>query len=48
MREEMRKFYLFDRTLWVLNKVTDYDATKTQSVKCEFIRVNLKDSYTSY
>ena len=39
MRQEMRKFYLFDRTLWVLNKVTDYDPTKTQSVKCEFIRV---------
>lgn len=39
MRQEMRKFYLFDRTLWVLNKITDYDPTKEQSVKCEFIRV---------
>lgn len=45
MRQEMRKFYLFDRTLWVLNKVTDYDATKEASVKCEFIRVNLKGNY---
>jgi len=48
MREEMRKFYLFDRSLWVLNKVSDYDATKTQSVKCEFIRVNYKDNYLNY
>lgn len=47
MRQEMRKFYLFDRTLWVLNKVTDYDATKEASVKCEFIRVNLKTNYTN-
>lgn len=48
MREEMRKFYLFDRSLWVLNKISDYDATKTQSVKCEFIRVNYKDNYLNY
>ena len=47
MRQEMRKFYLFDRTLWVLNKVTDYDATKEASVKCEFIRVNLKGNYVN-
>lgn len=46
MRKEMRNFYLFDRSLWVLNKVTDYDATKEQPVKCEFIRVMLKSSYT--
>lgn len=45
MRQEMRKFYLFDRTLWVLNKITDYDPTKTQSIKCEFIRVINKESY---
>ena len=48
IKQEMRKFYLFDRSLWVLNKVTDYDATKEQSVKCEFIRVNDKNSYISY
>jgi len=48
MRHEMRKFYLFDRSLWVLNKVTDYDATKVQPVKCEFIRVTDKEAYTSY
>lgn len=46
MRVEMRKFYLFDRTLWVLNKISDYDPTKEASVKCEFIRVTNKDSYT--
>lgn len=45
MRHEMRKFYLFDRSLWVLNKVTDYDATKVQPVKCEFIRVNDREAY---
>ena len=48
IKQEMRKFYLFDRSLWVLNKVTDYDATKEQSVKCEFIRVNDKNAYISY
>ena len=45
MRQEMRHFYLFDRSLWVLNKITDYDPTKTQSVKCEFIRVLNKEAY---
>ena len=45
MRQEMRKFYLFDRTLWVLNKITDYDPTKEASVKCEFIRVLNKENY---
>lgn len=45
MRQEMRKFYLFDRSLWVLNKVTDYDATKVQPVKCEFIRVLDREAY---
>ena len=47
MRQEMRKFYLFDRSLWVLNKVTDYDATKVQPVKCEFIRVLDREAYHS-
>ena len=45
MREEMRCFYLFDRSLWVLNKVTDYDPSKTESVKCEFIRVLSAEAY---
>ena len=45
MRQEMRKFYLFDRSLWVLNKITDYDPTKEDSVKCEFIRVINKEAY---
>lgn len=45
MRQEMRKFYLFDRTLWALNKVSDYDPTKEASVKCEFIRVTNKEAY---
>ena len=45
MREEMRCFFLFDRSLWVLNKITDYDPTKTESVKCEFIRVTNVDAY---
>lgn len=45
MRQEMRKFYLFDRSLWVLNKITDYDPTKEQSVKCEFIRVINREAY---
>lgn len=45
MREEMRSFFLFDRSLWVLNKITDYDPTKTESVKCEFIRVTNVDAY---
>ena len=45
MRQEMRKFYLFDRSLWVLNKITDYDPTKEQSVKCEFVRVIDREAY---
>lgn len=45
MRQEMRKFYLFDRTLWILAKVTDYDPMKEQSTKCEFIRVTDRTAY---
>lgn len=48
IRQEMRKFYLFGNSLWVLNKVSDYDATKEQPVKCEFIRVIDIDAYLNY
>lgn len=46
MRQQMRRFYLFDRSLWVLNKVSDYDPTKEESVKCEFVRVINREAYT--
>ena len=41
----LRKFYYFDGSLWVLNKISNYSLTTYDPVECEFIRVQDKDNY---
>lgn len=41
----LRRFYYFDGSYWLLNKITDYDVTSDETTKCEFIRVNNIQNY---
>lgn len=36
----LRRFYYFDGSYWILNKIADYDVTSNGTTKCEFVRVN--------
>jgi hypothetical protein len=45
--ELFRKFYWYENSLWVLNKVSNYSLTTHDDAECEFIRVNQKRSYTN-
>ena len=42
----LKHFYWFDNSLWVLEKVTDYDITSFETVLCEFVKVWDKTAYT--
>lgn len=44
-RELLRKFYWYDNSLWVLNKITNYSLTTYDPVECEFVQVQDKDNY---
>ena len=41
----LRRFYYYDGSLWVLNKITNYSLTTYDPVECEFIKVQDKDNY---
>ena len=41
----LRKFYWFENSLWVLNKITNYSLTTFDPVECEFVQVQDKDNY---
>ena len=41
----LRKFYWYDNSLWVLNKIKNYSLTTFDPVECEFIMVQDKDNY---
>lgn len=41
----LRRFYYFDGSYWILNKVIDYDVTSNGTTKCEFVRVNDIQNY---
>ena len=41
----LRRFYYYDGSLWVLNKITNYSMTTYDPVECEFIRVQDKANY---
>lgn len=41
----LRKFYWYDNSLWVLNKITNYSLTTYDPVECEFVQVQDKDNY---
>ena len=41
----LRKFYYYDGSLWVLNKITNHSLTTYDPVECEFVKVQDKDNY---
>lgn len=41
----LRKFYWFDNSLWVLNKIKNYSLTTYDPVECEFVQVQDKNNY---
>lgn len=43
--EWLQRFYYFDGTYWILNKVSDYDVTSNDTTKCEFIRIQDVNNY---
>lgn len=45
--EWFRCFYWFDNSIWVLNKLIDWNPTSYNTTKAEFIKVQDIDSYTS-
>lgn len=43
--ETLRRFYWFDNSYWVMNKIIDYNPTSSEKTKCEFIQVNDMGNY---
>lgn len=43
----LRKFFYFDNSLWVLNKISNYALTSDAPVDCEFVKVKNTDNYKS-
>ena len=43
--EWLQRFYYWDGSYWILNKVIDYDVTSNGTTKCEFVRVNDIQNY---
>ena len=41
----LRKFYYFDNSIWVLNKISNYSLTTYDPVECEFVQVQDKNNY---
>ena len=41
----LRKFYWYDNSLWVLNKIKNYSLTTFDPVECEFVQVQDKGNY---
>lgn len=44
-QELLRKFFWFDNSLWVLNRISNYSLTTYDPVECEFVQVQDKNNY---
>lgn len=44
-QELLRKFYWFDNSLWVLNRISNHSLTTYDPVECEFVQVQDKENY---
>lgn len=45
--EAMRKFYLFDNSIWVISEITDYNVSSSAPTKIKFVKVYNTDNYTN-
>ena len=43
----LRRFFWYDGSIWVLNKITNYSLTTFDTAECEFIQVRDKSNYTN-
>lgn len=43
--EWLQRFYYFDGSYWIMNKIADYDVTSNDTTKCELIKVQDKNNY---
>lgn len=43
----MRKFYYFDKSIWVISEINDYDAQNDGTTEVKFLKVLDKDNYLS-
>ena len=41
----LRKFFWYDNSLWVLNRISNYSLTTYDPVECEFVQVQDKNNY---
>lgn len=41
----LRRFYYWDGSWWILNKITDYNPTGDDTTKCEFVKVQDTENY---
>jgi hypothetical protein len=41
----LRKFYWFDNSIWILNKIDGFDIGSDGTTRCEFIRVQDMSNY---
>lgn len=45
--ELLRRFFWYDNSLWVLNKITNYSLTTWDPAECEFVQVRNTSNYTN-
>ena len=45
--ELLRRFYWYEGSLWVLNKITNYSLTTWDPTECEFVQVQDMSNYTN-
>ena len=45
--ELLRRFWYYEGSVWVLNKITNYSLTTWDPVECEFVQVRDKANYTN-
>ena len=46
-QELLRQFYAFDGAVWALNRIIDHSLTTDGPTKCEFVKVQDKNNYTT-
>ena len=45
--ELLRRFFWYEGSLWVLNKISNYSLTTYDTAECEFVQVQNIDNYTN-
>lgn len=41
----LRRFYYWDGSWWIMNKITDYNPTGDETTKCEFVKIQDTENY---